>query len=167
MSKKFYGSLNNRFDEGQMFVKKIEVGTGVTEYGYSDRHPYEVVEVVNQKHIFIRAMESKRIDNNGMSDCQEYEYIRNTNNPKIELVLRNNVWFKVVEYNKDLFLRRAENIKDDFKDHNINKAYSYVRYMAHLTEDQYKRIDEGKTVKKYTKMNISFGIMQEYFDYSF
>ena len=46
-------------------------------------------------------------------------------------------------------------------------AYNYIRCMAGLTENQYKKIDEGKVVKKYVKKNISVGIMEEYFDYSF
>ena len=37
MSKKWYGSLNNRLEENRQFCEKIEVGTGVTEYMYSDR----------------------------------------------------------------------------------------------------------------------------------
>ena len=53
----------------------------------------------------------------------------------------------------------------DFKNKEV--AYNYIRCMAGLTENQYKKIDEGKVVKKYVKKNISVGIMEEYFDYSF
>ena len=53
---KWYGSLNNRLEENRQFVETIKVGTGVTEYSWSDRHPYEVVEVKDQKHISIRMM---------------------------------------------------------------------------------------------------------------
>lgn len=162
---KLYGSLNNRFDEGQQFVKEIKVGDGVTEYGYTDRYPYEVVEVIDQNNIVIRRIDTRRIDNNGMSDCQEYEYISNENNPTERLTRRNNVWYKVKEYSKESFLRSAEYIKNDFK--NLEVAYNYIRCMANLTEAQYKRIDEGKSVKKYVKKNISVGVMQKYFDYSF
>ena len=163
--KKLYGSLNNRFEEGQQFVKEIKVGDGVTEYGYTDRYAYEVVEVIDQNNIVIRKVDTRRIDNNGMSDCQEYEYISNKKNPTERLTRRNNVWFKVIEYSKERFLERANKIQDDFKNEEV--AYNYIRCMAGLTENQYKKIDEGKVVKKYVKKNISVGIMQEYFDYSF
>lgn len=162
---KLYGSLNNRLEEGKMFCEKIEVGTGVTEYGYSNKYPYEVVEVKDQKHIVIREMETKRIDKNGMSDCQEYQYISNTNNPKIELVNKNGVWFKVLEHSKEKWLQGAENIKDSFKNKEI--AYNYIKCMAGLTSKQYENIEAGKIVNKYIKMNISFGVMEKYYDYTF
>ena len=47
MSNKWYGSLNNRLDEGKTFGD-IKVGTGVTEMCWSDRHPYEVVEIIDE-----------------------------------------------------------------------------------------------------------------------
>ena len=39
---KLCGSLNNRLEENRMFCDTIEVGTGMTEYLYSDRHAYEL-----------------------------------------------------------------------------------------------------------------------------
>ena len=45
MSRKWYGSLNNRIEENRMFTDEIKVGTGVTKYSWSDRDAYEVVEV--------------------------------------------------------------------------------------------------------------------------
>ena len=51
MKTKLYGNLMNRMEEGRQFVDEIKVGDGVTEYSYSDRHPYEVIEVKDQKHI--------------------------------------------------------------------------------------------------------------------
>ena len=56
MARQWYGSLNNRIEENKMFCDTIEVGTGVTEYSWSDRHPYEVVEVKDQKNVAIRGM---------------------------------------------------------------------------------------------------------------
>ncbi len=82
---RWYGSLQNRLQE----VSKIkpEVGMGVTEMCWSDRHPYEVVEVIDDRHIKVRALDHKRIDSNGMSECQEYEYSSNEKNPVITLFL--------------------------------------------------------------------------------
>ena len=73
---KWYGSLNNRFMERTRGAKP-EVGMGVTECLWSDRHPYEIIEVKDDRHITIRALNWKRIDKNGMSECQEYEYFSN------------------------------------------------------------------------------------------
>lgn len=160
----WYGSLDNRLEEGKMFVDKIEVGTGVTKYSYSDRHPYEVTQVIDQKHIFIREMNYKRTDSNGMSDAQSYEFMSNPDKPEIELVLRNNVWFEVVTYSKAKWEKLAE-ADDSFKTPQV--AYNYFKAMAGLTEKQNQKIEEGKEVKKYHKMNISIGVMDRYFDYGF
>ena len=73
---RWYGSLNNRIMENCR-GDKPEVGMGVTHCGWSDRDPYEIVEVVDDRHIKVRALNYKRIDGNGMSECQEYEYFSN------------------------------------------------------------------------------------------
>ena len=164
---KFYGSLQNRLEEGKNFVGEIKIGTGVTEYGYSDRTPYEVIEVINQKHIIIRALDYKRIDNNGMSDAQAYEYTSNVNNIKYELVLRNGTWFKVYEINKENWLKGAERLVKENSFKTTDGAYRYLRAMAGLTDKQYEKVDLGKSIKKYIKMNISVGYADRYYDYSF
>ena len=161
---KLYGSIDNRFEEGRQFVEEIKVGTGVTEYGWSDRHPYEVTKVVDQKHIFIREMDAIRTDKNGMSDAQSYEYKSNLNNPEIELAKRGNVWYRVRRFTKKMWLEKAESDKS-FKTKEV--AYNYYVGMAGLTESQRKNLEDGKEVKQYHKMNISIGIMEKYFDYSF
>lgn len=162
---KLFGSLENRLEEGQQFVKEIKVGDGVTEYFYSDCKPYEVTDVVDQKHIFIRSMNAKRTDGEGMSDCQSYEYSSDKNAPKIELVNRNGVWYEVKEYSKDLWLELAKRDIKGFKD--IEVAYKYFKMMSGLTLKQQEKVEQGKIVKKYSKMNISIGVMKKYFDYSF
>ena len=164
---RFYGCLSNRLEEGKIFVKEIKVGDGVTEYCYSDRQPYEVIEVINQKHIFIRMMDYKRTDKNGMSDAQHYEYISNENNPKYELVLRNNVWYKVNNINKELWKKCAKRDYEQGIFKTEEGAYKYFRAMASLTDKQYEKVDNGGTIKKYSKMNISIGVMDRYFDYTF
>ena len=57
---KWYGSLTNRLDEGHTFTDEIKVGTGVTEMCYSDRHPYEVVEVIDANVVFDESVELER-----------------------------------------------------------------------------------------------------------
>ena len=58
---KWYGSVSNRLEENKMFVDEITVGTGVTEYMWSDRHPYQVVEVIDQKHVYVKPMKHKLV----------------------------------------------------------------------------------------------------------
>ena len=86
MSNVWYGSLQNRMMErGKM--PEPQVGMGATECFYSDRKPYEIIEVKDARHITVRALDYKRIDDYGMSDCQDYEYISNPENPTAELFL--------------------------------------------------------------------------------
>ena len=96
MATKFYGNLINRIMEGESHPKPV-VGMGVTECFYSDREPYEIIEVKDEKHITIRRLDYKRIDHNGMSDCQEYEYFSNPENGVYHLVLRNGRWRDRIE----------------------------------------------------------------------
>lgn len=72
---KLFGSVGNRLLEGKtMEGTKIEIGVGVTEMCYTDRHPYTIVRIINDKKIVIRQDNAVRIDNNGMSESQTYQY---------------------------------------------------------------------------------------------
>ncbi len=61
------------------------VGMGVTELCWTDRHPWEIIAVKDSRHITIRRLDSKRIDDNGFSESQEYEYYSNPDNRVINL----------------------------------------------------------------------------------
>lgn len=78
MSRVWYGSLQNRLAERSR-QPEPEVGMGATEMFYTDREPYEIIEVKDSRHITVRSMSCKRIDNNGMSECQDYEYAPDPN----------------------------------------------------------------------------------------
>lgn len=58
----------------------LEVGDGVTLIYYSDEVPATVIEI-DPKGRWIKVQNDKatRIDNNGMSDCQDYRFERDTN----------------------------------------------------------------------------------------
>ena len=73
MKKKWYGSLTNRIEEDAR-PKNPEVGDGVTEYCYSDRHAYTVIKVLGPKLIAVTRDETTRTDNNGQSESQDYRY---------------------------------------------------------------------------------------------
>jgi hypothetical protein len=86
MSDIWYGSVQNRIME-RSNMPAPEVGMGVTRCMWSDREPYEVIEVQDERHIKVRKMHAKRIDKNGMSDCQDYIYTSNENGSVVDLFL--------------------------------------------------------------------------------
>ena len=43
---RYYGSINNRIDENRVGRPEPAVGLGLTEYCWSDRHAYRIVEIV-------------------------------------------------------------------------------------------------------------------------
>lgn len=99
--KQWYGSIQNRLEEDRMFCDTIEVGTLATRYYYSDREPYEVIEVINQNHVVLRELDSKRTDDNGPSECQDYEYSSNPNNYTMEIKRRKNGGWNLICRYKD------------------------------------------------------------------
>ena len=89
---RYYGSLTNRIEE-RVKSATPEIGMGVTEMMYSDRVPYEVIAIKDARHITVRVLDAKRIDKNGMSECQEYEYKSNEQNACVNLFLtKQGVW---------------------------------------------------------------------------
>jgi hypothetical protein len=54
-----------------------EVGMAATLLYYTDREPATVVKVYTPRKIGIKQDHAKRIDKNGMSESQEYEYTPN------------------------------------------------------------------------------------------
>lgn len=76
-----------------------EIGMGVTEYGYSDRHAYTIVDILRSKKsriisITIRRDITNRIDENGMSESQSYEYIPNPEGQITNLTLRRDGYWR-------------------------------------------------------------------------
>lgn len=101
-----------------------EVGKGATILHWSDRSAYFVNEVSEDgKTVVIERAKAIRTDNNGMSETQSYEYVRD---PQTE----------------------PETIK-----------FTYGKWRRVYTNW------EGK--KETSPINIIFGTMREYFDYSF
>lgn len=171
---KLYGSLNARFDENKYYngtYNNIKVGDYATEYMYTDQHAYEVVEVKDQKHVSIRRLKAIRTDKYGMSECQDYRYEQDTNNPILELELTQYGW-KQVRYidldawNKTLIIA-SKDIRKDCDDYS-DKVLSLAKCYAHIDDKKLQKILDGKRVRvSSVKINISFGIADEYYDYSF
>lgn len=81
-----YGSLQNAIGN-QTRSLKPEVGMGVTEIMYSDRHPYTVTKVISDSKIEVKGDIATRIDKNGCCETQEYTYETDENSPAITLRL--------------------------------------------------------------------------------
>lgn len=150
MSRKWYGSLNNRIEEGRMFCDKIAIGTGVTEYSWSDRHAYEVTEVTDQKHIKVREYDHKLA---GEPMTNNWELISNPENPERELVKRGEVWYWASTIT-------AADIAD------IDNDIDFRIRLVINGFDIDKIRQRGKQTK-YSKANVSFGVADYYYDYEF
>lgn len=162
---KFYGSLDNRLEENKMYCDKIEIGTGMTQYYYSDRHAYEVVKVIDQTNVFVREYDHKL---KGEAFSNSWELVSNENNPVIELKLRNGVWMRVLEYSKQNWLEQAQEELKRGSVKTVEAWYDYCKCMSGLTPKEKEKIEAGKIVKKLRKFgNISFGVAEYYYDYEF
>lgn len=91
---KLYGSLQNRMEENKQFCEEIVVGTGVTEYYYSDRDAYEVIEVIDQKHVTIRKYDHVHVGDGCMDN--NWKLVSNVDNPTYDLVKRGKYWYSVL-----------------------------------------------------------------------
>lgn len=66
--------------EKEFADKEIKIGDGATICYYSDREPCTIIDIAdNGSWIKVQVDHAKRIDNYGMSECQEYEYSRDEN----------------------------------------------------------------------------------------
>ena len=147
MSRQWYGSLENRLEENRMFCEEIKVGTGMTEYSYSDRQAYEVTKVIDQKHVFVRKYDHKGV---GAPMSNEWELVSNPNNPEIEMVFRYGSWQRVSVWTK-------EKIDEIIKRDGIFVDFYGVQ----------EKLKNKAVVKTYSKMKVSFGKADYYYDYSF
>jgi len=88
------GSLTNNIAANSR-QKTPEVGMGATQLMYTDRHAGTIVELIknNQGEVsgFIWQQDNtRRTDDNGLSESQSYEYTPNLKSPKITVTLRKN-----------------------------------------------------------------------------
>lgn len=162
---KWYGSISNRIEENKNYEgKDIYVGMKVTEYLWSDRHAYEVIKVFDQNHIVIRRLTAKRIDKNGMSECQDYEYISCETNSCEELKKTKAGWKVVITYPAETVQRMANGFKNNY----AKRPETFTKTDIKEMETWVKRAEKNKPVSVLgSKINISFGVADEYYDFSF
>lgn len=156
MARKWYGSLNNRLEENRQFCDEITVGTGVTEYDYSDRYPYEVIEVISQKDVIIRGLDHKLA---GEPMTNNWELVSNEDNPTYELVKRGKYWYSKVVVTSDI-LDEMETTTDN------EKHFRIAMFLCNNNIDRDVLREKGK-VTRYHRWNVSFGKADYYYDYEF
>ena len=143
---KLYGNLMNRMEEN-MKGEKPEVGLGVTEYLYSDRNAYEIVEVENDKHFKMRRYQVKH---NGSYGSQDWELISDESKPLYDMVFRYNKWYERIAYTKESLERT---LKED----------GFVL----LDDKTFNKAMKDGVAYKYLEMNIVIGKADYYYDYEF
>ena len=84
---RWYGSVQNRLMEGMSGQPDPVVGMGCTEVLWSDRHPYEVIEVKDARHCKARAMGCKCV---GGAYSNEWELFSDENGHVINLFRKKN-----------------------------------------------------------------------------
>ena len=154
---KWYGSLNNRVEENKMFCETIEVGTGVTEYSWSDRHPYEVVAVKDQKNVAIRRMKHERPSDEGdYSYTNKWVLTSDEEAPEMWVTRRGNYWYIKVQIT-------PEEAKEILEGDDIDAKL----WACHNGFNLQEVIDSQKTKTKLHRTNLSFGKAEYYYDYEF
>lgn len=156
MARRLYGSLNNRLEENRMFCEEIEVGTGMTEYSYSDRHAYEVVSVKDQKHVEVRKYDHKHIGDGCMDN--NWKLISNENNPVKALTKRGNYWYWTVVITDDVLA--------DLEGEDAHRSIETMLFLAHNNVDA-ETLRAKKKITRYHRANVSFGVADYYYDYEF
>lgn len=85
-----------------------------------------------------------------MSDVQEYKYIENPEAKPTRLTLFKNKWHRCNVFKKQ------------------NDKYYDSIAKSRLTEKQIEKFENGETIiKRGSPISISFGVANEYYDYSF
>jgi gamma-glutamylcyclotransferase (GGCT)/AIG2-like uncharacterized protein YtfP len=172
-----YGSLNNRFDENKNFLKRdIQIGDDITMYHWSDRDCYYVTEVINQKHIKVRpyyvcADHSKKLD----MGHQEWLYHKTLkeHNKYLNSVFKDRDLDESPEEKKPIEIVYRYNkwqIKHTYLPENLEGVDSFGRKLIDVffTEKEISKLKAGKEVYRYSDFgNISFGVRDYYYDWSF
>jgi hypothetical protein len=143
-----------------------EVGKGATILSWTDRHAYEVIKVSdNQMQCTIQRYIPERIDDHGMSESQKYKYEK-LSDETIDLAWNRGAWrvvsFEIV-YTKE-FMATCN--------HPFAPAKSLSpeqREQVYAGDIRPQNVLPGITRKRKTfaKVNILFGVKEEYYDYSF
>lgn len=90
------GSLVNHIasTQGAELFERVRVGDGVTILRWSDRTPATVIEIRPGRYpvVVIQEDHAARIDQNGMSEMQDYTYERDPDGTTHEVSFRRGAW---------------------------------------------------------------------------
>lgn len=153
---RLYGSYQNRMQENKQFCDEITIGTGMTEYLYTDRNAYEVVAVKDQKHVSVRRYDVEHI---GEDMANNWKLISNAENPVYDMTKRGQYWYWTVTITADI-LDEIEACED------TNRKFELTLFLCHNGVDQEVLRQKGE-VTKYHRANVSFGTANYYYDYEF
>ena len=155
MATKLYGNLMNRIGEDKQYCEEIKVGTGMTEYAWSDRHAYEVVEVRDQKHVTVREYDVEHI---GTGMDNKWRLISNPDAPLCDMVKVGDYWYWVCTVTAQEWMEARAQMEAG----KIEWALSIVRNGF----DPDKIMAKGKQTKR-TRAKVSFGVADYHCDYEF
>ena len=144
----WYGNIMNRLEENHDISNIITIGTGMTEYSWSDREAYEVTAVKDQKHVTVRCYDHKLA---GEPFSNDWELISNPENPEREITKRGKYWY----WTSTLTREELECVTDPYDKFRLSMAFD-LDVVA----------EKGKQTK-YTRANVCFGKASYYHDYSF
>lgn len=95
----------------------LKIGDGATITWATDREAGSIVRIVNEREIHVQIDDKKRLDKNGMSDAQTYEYSANDQNPVYIFTRRKNgTWVRQGE-DMGSGLRAVFGIRDAYFDY--------------------------------------------------
>jgi hypothetical protein len=138
-----------------------QVGKGCTLLMWTDRHAYEVMEVSeDSKRVVIQKYVPKRLDTNAYSENQNYEYSTLSGSCDV-IVWKWGAWRrenKTIQFTEEY----AKTIGPSF----FGSEEHAILYPNNAT---HPILIDGKTELKvsYEKVNIIWGVKDEYYDYSF
>ena len=146
---KWYGSLQNRLEENHDSVPEITVGTGMTEYSWSDREAYEVVAVRDQKHVTVRRMKHKHIG--GEPYTNDWELTSDPDGPEYDMVKRGKYWYYTTTWTRDEY-------------ESLDAERQLRALVAGVNPDKLRARGKQTMLRR---ANVSFGRAEYYYDYSF
>lgn len=115
-----YGSMINQIAD-RAGTREVNVGDGATVLYWSDREPATVVEVVRYKTgerkgevsgVWVTYDRATRVDKNGMSDAQTYEYETVPDGQRVLYTRRKNGKFVKAGGDQTLVVGRREKYHD-------------------------------------------------------
>ena len=162
---KWYGNLNNRFEEGRNFTgRELQAGDDITMYLWSDRECYFIDEVVSPKEIKVRRY-----------------YVCADHDKKAGMGHQNWMYFKTRDEEEE-YLKRffpnyytGEHYEEPeaetwvFRNGKWKRMYVLDDPLFIENKTQQKEYDKNGQFKMYRNLsgNISFGVRNYYYDWEF